>query len=319
MELISVIIPVYNIEEYLPRCLESVLAQTYENLEILLVDDGSTDKSGVICNQYATSDTRIKVIHKKNGGVSSARNLGLENANGDYIGFVDGDDIIEKKMFQRLIDNAMKHQCDISCCQMDTVNVDGKSAPSYDIKSGSLKVERVVSEYFIEGFVKDMMYSQCNKIFSKKCLEGICFKEYKYGEDILFIFEALMNANEVYYDSYIGYHYIHRKNSAMTRAFSVDRIDYIKAIREVETICKQNYPKMAEMAGTWVYQHVLVTLRHIIANNQQDNFVEIMENEKKYLRNNKKYLNKLSIKRSLDYFSIMYFPAYIKILTRVKG
>ena len=125
MYLISVIIPVYNIEQYLPRCLDSVIAQTYNNLEIILVDDGSTDSSGEICDKYSLLDNRIKVIHKSNGGVSSARNEGLEVAKGDYIGFVDGDDIIEKDMYQILLDNAIKYHCEMSCCQIDTISVDG--------------------------------------------------------------------------------------------------------------------------------------------------------------------------------------------------
>ena len=319
MELISVIIPVYNIEEYLSRCLESVITQTYKELEIILVDDGSTDGSGLICDKYAKKDTRIKVLHKENGGVSSARNLGLKIAKGDYIGFIDGDDVIENEMFQHLIDNVKEYKCDISCCQMDTINVNGKTSINYYSQSKILEVKSIVRDYFTEGFIKEMMYSQCNKIFSKHCLVKVQFKPYKYGEDILFIFEALMNANRVYYDEYIGYHYVHRENSAMTRIFSIDRIDYINAIRELETICMENYPEVSERVKTWVYQHVLITLRLVIANHQQKNFEVFLRKEKRYLKENKRLLSNLSFKRKMDYLGIMYFPIYIKILKIVKG
>lgn len=319
MELISVIIPVYNIKEYLHRCIDSVITQTYGNLEILLIDDGSTDGSGLICDSYAEKDSRIKVLHKENGGVSSARNLGLQNAKGDYIGFVDGDDVIENEMFQRLLDNAKKYQCDISCCQMDTVDVNGRALTNYHTEQKILDVKSIVYEYFTEGFIKEMMYSQCNKIFSRQCLSGLYFRPYRYGEDILFIFEALMNSNKVYYDEYIGYHYIHRENSAMTRTFSIDRIDYINAIRQLEDICIKNYPEVSEKVQTWVYQHVLITMRLVIAHHQQKQCDVFLKQEKRYLRDNKRLLSKLSFKRRLDYFAVMYFPIYINILTKMKG
>ena len=114
--MISVIIPVYNVEEYLDDCLTSVLAQTYSNLEILLINDGSTDNSGVICDKYAQTDSRIKVFHKENGGVSSARNIGLENATGQYIAFVDPDDWIEPNMYETIITQFEKSDVDAVFC-----------------------------------------------------------------------------------------------------------------------------------------------------------------------------------------------------------
>ena len=108
-DLISVIIPVYNVELYLRRCIDSVIKQTYKNLEIILVDDGSTDKSGEICDEYASLDNRISVIHKENGGLSSARNAGLKNAHGEYFGFVDSDDAIVEDMYEYLYDILLKN------------------------------------------------------------------------------------------------------------------------------------------------------------------------------------------------------------------
>ena len=116
MPLISIIIPAYNIENYIAKCLDSLLNQTYKNLEIIVVDDGSSDNTGKIVDDYVLRYKNIKAIHKKNGGVSSARNSGIDVANGEYIGFVDGDDIVDKEMFEILMDNAIKYEADISHC-----------------------------------------------------------------------------------------------------------------------------------------------------------------------------------------------------------
>lgn len=113
-KLISIIIPVYNVERYLRECIDSIIAQTYKNLEIILVDDGSSDKSGEICDEYSKKDSRIKVIYKKNGGLSDARNVALDIAKGDYIGFIDSDDYIEKDMFQILYNLAEEYNAEIS-------------------------------------------------------------------------------------------------------------------------------------------------------------------------------------------------------------
>ena len=115
-DLISVIIPIYNVEKFLSFCIDSIVNQTYKNLEIILVDDGSTDNSGKICDEYALKDNRIKVMHKQNGGVSSARNVGLNIAKGKYIGFVDSDDYVENDMFEILHNLIIKNNVDISCC-----------------------------------------------------------------------------------------------------------------------------------------------------------------------------------------------------------
>ena len=129
-DLISVIIPVYNVDKYLERCIDSVIVQTYSNLEIILVDDGSNDDSGIICDRYAKFDDRIKVIHKKNGGVSSARNEGIKYCNGKYIGFVDSDDYIDSTMYEYLYNLLISNDADISCCDFFIIN-EGKNIGNY--------------------------------------------------------------------------------------------------------------------------------------------------------------------------------------------
>ena len=125
-ELISVIVPVYNVEKYLEKCIDSIINQTYQNLEIILVDDGSTDGSGKICDEYSRKDNRIKVIHKENGGLSDARNIGIKNANGGLIGFIDSDDYITENMFEVLQKDLRKYNADISSCDIQNVNEAGE-------------------------------------------------------------------------------------------------------------------------------------------------------------------------------------------------
>lgn len=309
MVMISVIVPVYNISEYLPRCLDSILKQTYEDLEIILIDDGSTDESGKICDAYEIKDHRVKVIHKENGGVSSARNIGLDIAKGDYIGFVDGDDLLEERLFEILLKNAEKYQCDISCCQLATIDVDGTKKNIYDVKSQFFAQDYLIKHYFFDSFVKDTMYSQCNKIFKSTLIENIRYKQYKYGEDILFVFEALARSNGMFYDEYVGYYYLHRENSAMTTGFSANRIDYISAIREIEKICREKFPYATKQACQWVYQHTLICYRGLIINHLFDDFPETMKEYRGILKLNRNHcFMELPTKRKIDYILCMNFP-----------
>lgn len=121
---LSIIVPVYKVEQYLNRCVDSILNQTYRNIEIVLVDDGSPDRSGEICDRYAKSDERVKVVHKKNGGVSSARNIGFSSSTGEYIGYVDSDDYIAPTMYEDMIDVLEKNDLDIVCCDAFIVKGD---------------------------------------------------------------------------------------------------------------------------------------------------------------------------------------------------
>ncbi len=317
--MISIIIPVFNVEEYLPRCLDSVLNQTYSDLEIILVNDGSTDNSGEICDRYAENDSRIKVIHKENGGVSSARNTGLDMATGEFIGFVDGDDVLDLKMYEVLISNARKYNCDISCCQLATIDIDGTKKAYYDNESAIFEKDYLIKNYFFDEFVKDTMYSQCNKIFKKDIIENLRYKPYRYCEDILFIFESLSRAKSMYYDKFIGYYYVHRERSAMTSTFSEKRLDYISAAREIENMCKEKFEYAYSNAKKWVYIHVMNTLRQIYVSKKKNEFKNFIAKEKIYLKiHSRECLPQLPFKKKIDYLAVMYFPVYFTFITKIK-
>ena len=180
--LISVIIPVYNVEKYLDRCMETVLNQTYGNMEIILVDDGATDQSGKKCDEYALKDERVKVIHKKNGGLSSARNAALEIATGDYIGFVDSDDYIDEYMFEKMLQYCIDNDCDISVCGHFTE------------KNNKISIEEPIIDQLImytkmdalETLVEDAMMNNYawDKLYKAELFKGVRYPDGRNYEDI---------------------------------------------------------------------------------------------------------------------------------------
>ncbi len=189
--LISVIIPVYNMQQYLKQCIDSVINQTYKNLEIILVDDGSTDDSPNICDEYALKDNRIKVIHKQNSGVSSARNAGLDIAKGDYIGFVDSDDFISSDMYETLYNAIIKTDAQFVLCNWFKGNDDNwveyKNFP---------KTENITRNDALEIFIGYMFV--VNKLFKKSFITDFRFSEVQeYGEDLLFCFNAFLKVESV--------------------------------------------------------------------------------------------------------------------------
>lgn len=181
---ISIIVPVYNVKTYIEECIESIIQQSYQNLEIILIDDGSNDGSGEICDTYGRKDPRIKVLHKENGGVSSARNKGLEIASGDYIGFVDSDDVCKKNMYEKMLE-VYKNDSSIDFCYCDIFQdgkVDSRGENGVIDKSSKMKL------------VFPFGASLWNGLFKKNKLKDIFFDEsYFYGEDLLFLIRYLKN------------------------------------------------------------------------------------------------------------------------------
>ena len=178
--LVSVIIPVYKVEQYLQKCIESVCGQTLEALEIILVDDGSPDNCGRICDEYATRDSRIRVIHQRNGGLSAARNTGIRIAQADIIGFVDSDDWIEPDMIELLYRNLCKENADISVCGIywhNKGNVSEKGDKTYAVQSSKEAIESV---YRLPGVKMNVW----NKLYRKHLFHEICFPEGRINEDV---------------------------------------------------------------------------------------------------------------------------------------
>lgn len=245
MNRISVIIPVYNVAEYLPRCLNSVLAQTYTDIEIIAVDDGSLDNSDKILDQYAQKHDNLHVIHQKNSGVTSARLRGVEASTGEWIGFVDGDDEVEPDMYARLLENAVKYKSDISHCGYQMCFSDGRV--HYFHNTGLLAkhdkttaLRELLSGSMIEPGL-------CNKLFNKTLFHSLLHSEIidtsvKINEDLLMNFYLFSLSESSVFEDWCPYHYIVRKHSASRAKLNEHKIyDPIKVKKIIlEKCCQEN-------------------------------------------------------------------------------
>ena len=237
-ELISVIIPVYNVEQYLNRCVDSVINQTYKNLEIILVDDGSTDNSGKICDEYALKDNRIKVIHKENGGLSSARNAGLDIAKGAYIGFIDSDDYIELDMYEFLYNMLIENKVEVSCC-----NVFDFKNNKY-VPSSNLQVEGVITFDEVLNIKQGLFV--WNKLYSKNLIGNYRFDGL--AEDLKFNFEILKKAEKIVYSKQAKCYYFNNPNSILRKnnlGKYLSVVEFIKLYDKTIEYCKEKKLKQA--------------------------------------------------------------------------
>lgn len=211
-KLLSVIVPVYNVENYLARCVDSILDQTYENLEVLLVDDGAKDSSGAICDAFAAKDSRVKVIHKVNGGLSSARNAGLEAAAGEYIAFVDSDDWIEPDAYAHLMDVMEKFDVRLVCG--GRYDVDGKTGEKKvglcPKKEETISAEELVGRIFLWDGCDS---SACDKLYHRSLLENFRFPEGKVCEDVPVTYKIVLEAEQAALSDRPFYNYYHRPGS----------------------------------------------------------------------------------------------------------
>ena len=210
-KLLSVVVPVYNVEKYLDRCIKSIINQTYKNLEIILVDDGSVDASGKICDKYAEKDKRIKVIHKENEGLSEARNTGIKLSKGDYITFVDSDDYIDERMYEILINDLEKYDVDIASCDyLRIVDYSKKAKISSEVLIYS-KEEAIIKLLRNEEY-KDYAW---NKIYKKELFDGVLYPKGRVQEDVATTYKLILNANSVSYNKSKLYFYLKRKGSIL--------------------------------------------------------------------------------------------------------
>lgn len=213
-DLISVIVPVYKVEQYLNDCINSLVNQSYKNLEIILVDDGSPDNCPIMCDNWAKKDRRIKVIHKKNGGLSSARNAGLDVANGAYLAFVDSDDFIAPTMYEDLYNMIVKYNADVAVSKIQKYYPDGqisnfKSNWNYQIKKDT-EFDNI--EYLHLCLSTKLDSTVWNKLYSKHLFSNVRFKEGRLTEDFLLTYYLINNIKKVIYQNKVHYNYRVRSN-----------------------------------------------------------------------------------------------------------
>ncbi len=295
-DLISIIVPIYNVEKYLKRCIDSIINQTYTNLEIILVNDGSTDNSKAICDKYKNLDERVKLIDKENGGLSDARNVGINYATGKYIGFIDADDYIDSRMYQILYNNIKNTNSDLSICSY--IKIKENEIRNIDFFN-DIKIfnkEDALYELLNDNLIDNYAW---NKLYNKELFNQVKYPYGKKFEDIGTTYKIIDKTKSVVVTNYCGYYYVNRENS-ITNNLSHNMIqDYIQMVTEMLFFYKDNINK-AEIRYT-IHFHNLCIKSHNRDLYQSDILLKYYKNCKKILKENKLdiYIKNYDFKKKL--------------------
>ena len=304
--LISVIVPVYNVEEYLPRCLDSIINQTYTNLEILLIDDGATDNSGKICDEYAQKDNRIRVFHKENGGVSSARNLGLDIMRGEYVAFVDSDDAILTDYIQVLFDLCIETNAEIARVRFYS------SLEKLQNDNNDKTVEVIEKNSF--SFCKDYgvpIDTCCGALIKKEVVEGLQFETDLFiGEDSLFIAKAIKNTKKIVLKRQRMYFNFLREGSALrTDGFTEKRLSELESWKRICDLFS-DAPRIQETCfAAYALRCRLMLEKYFLDDNFRKNYFRKTHSlYKKYYKYAICYFCK-NFKQKISFFMLKFFPS----------
>ncbi len=303
--LISVIVPAYNIEPYIQKCVGSIVEQSYEDLEIILVDDGSTDKTGEICDRLSKTDSRIRIIHKTNGGLSDARNKGIEASKGDYLAFVDGDDYISHNTLEKMHSALLRNNCDIAVCNIERITSDGVTEPFYE----PVHCETVYEND--EKYITLRQPSVCNKLFKADLFENIRFPVGKYYEDTFIYHELIFAAKKVVLTGETGYWYLKRRESIISNAgYNENYFDFVEAVyRRMVFLHSQGVDKYATEAGLSLYAALSNAYKYVPRNKQTEKGFETSRTlfNKAYELLMKK--EEVSAKQKIRLFLLKRFPS----------
>lgn len=283
---ISIIVPVYNVEQYLRKCVDSILAQTFTDFEVILVDDGSPDNSGAICDEYAKLDSRVRVIHKENGGLSDARNAGIEIAKGKYLGFVDSDDFIDKDMYEILYNDITSYKADISSIEIVSVYDEKYHYKNLPKKKVLLNQEEAVKAV-LEG---TQLYAYAwNKLYRREIFDKVRFFKGKTFEDAYIIIDILLQSERIVVSNDEKYFYLQRVDSIMGKNFSNKTLDVIEAWKYNKDNILNNFSDLSDSYKRrmcWAHFYVLDKL--VLS----DNYMDIPQTKQiiSFLKENKKFI-----------------------------
>ncbi len=295
MEKISVIVPVYNVEKYLGRCVDSILAQTYKNIEIILVDDGSTDGSGKICDEYGEKFPQIKVVHQENQGLGGARNTGLLHATGEYVGFIDSDDWIAEETYETLLGALQENGCEVAACGRVIADGEGKEKQVFCADEPTLlEGEQIIARYLMQ---EGMNMSACDKLFKRELFEGITFPLYYVSEDVLPIYRLLKKTKRLILTGKPFYYYFTRPNSLSrnTDAFTDRKMGQYLYAKQVAEDVKKCYSSLAAEAEFYLYDAMIIIWRKMRATKYKGEerktlLQEFKKNKKAIWKNDKVYV-----------------------------
>ena len=299
MPKVSIIVPVYNSEKSISRCIDSILAQTFSDLELILVNDGSQDNSGKICDEYAKKDNRIIVIHKDNGGVSSARNVGLEIAKGEYVTFVDSDDTISINYL-----SSFSYSSDFEIAGLETIEKDKK----VDFPTNEIFLENTIeiSNWFLSNSHRKYLTSICSKLFLKKNIESISLKfntSLKYGEDTIFIYNYLASCENLYMTPVVIYQY-HVNSGKWNQKYSLNAQDcqnhliiMTNVLEQLEQKWGLKLPSKLKSAHYPTYLHLFYTHLKFLPR----------DDKKKEIKSFRKYSGKLQLFEALSLKNYIYW------------
>ncbi len=315
-DLISVIVPAYNIEEHIGRCLESICRQTYKILEIIVINDGSTDATGAVIEKYANLDSRIVHICKENGGVTSARLEGIKRANGEFIGFVDGDDEIEANMYERLFYNARKYNAHISHCGYQMHFADGRVHYFHNTGLLAKQDKTTALRELLSGSMIEP--GLCNKLFHKNLLysllhDTVVDTSIKINEDLLMNFYLFSVAETSVFEDWCPYHYIVRDGSASRSKLNLNKIyDPIKVKSIIVSVAEEAIQEDAKRA----YINTCINTYHTLLSATVE-YRKDAQKIRKLLKQEKKSFVLLGKKRALMAWMITCTPILYKLIYKI--
>lgn len=283
--MISVIVPIYNVERYLKRCIDSILAQTYRDIEVILVDDGSPDQCGQICDEYEKVDERIVVIHKSNGGLSDARNAGIEVSKGEFIGFVDSDDYIDSNMYALLVANAIKYSADISMCGYLDVFEGTGLTHTYCKDEGIYEWNRkeAIQEVL---FGKRLGVHAPTKLYKREIFDGVRYPVGKVSEDTYVVMDIFNKVNKAVFVEKPLYYYVHREGSINTSQINNRDLTRFEAFEKNCSYIRESYPDLLYLAkGALIKEKYLVGRKILISKNGKE-YSALLRDITMFLRKN---------------------------------
>lgn len=305
---ISIIVPVFNVEKHLKKCLDSIINQAFQNFELILIDDGSTDSSGEICDEYKLKDKRIKVIHQENAGLSAARNTGIDASTAEYIGFVDGDDYISYNMYEFLHNCLIENNADVAVCGLYNC-FKNKKVPQYKKKGFYLLDNVSALKMALEGVVFSM--HAVNKLYKRDLFKKNRFPEGKLSEDAFIIPKILFESKKVVVKTLPLYYYVHHSGTITTSNYKKKDLDVVNAYFNNLKFVEENCPelkKQAEFRLLWAFMYVFDKMI-LTENLQKEDLKKYVEIEKLLKKNMMKILfnpyfsNVRKIGMSVLYFS----------------